>query len=92
MNVYVVSYRDEFRPDPVELAAFEKRERADQTVEELVAMRQDLARKGLPEGEMNKVWREFLIDEGIPENKFVVLDLFRYGNYAFKVNELEIIR
>ena len=91
MAVYIVSYRDEFCPDLLELAAFDKREKANAVVESLVLKRQELSKAELQEDEMNRQWHTFMRKQGISENKFFVLNVASHNDYSFNVRELEVL-
>jgi hypothetical protein len=91
MQIHVISFRDELRPDLLELVAFVDPKEASQVVRDLTRKYQELANSGQEDETVNRQWAAFLSQKRIPENKHFLLSFRRYGNFAMRINELSLL-
>lgn len=91
MNVYVVSYRDEFRTEPLELVAFRDEQKAGSVSDRLTRQHGELFASGEDEQAVNEAWHLALKEAGVPEERSFSLDLMRHTNFAFSVKALEFV-
>ena len=91
MKVFIVTYRDEFRAGPLELAAFRDPSKARSVVAELTEKARPLLDHGWNEAVVNTEWYAVLQAQGIPEDRRFPLHLHRHTNFQFEVRELELI-